>query len=44
VNEADLAELAVKAGVSPEWKDLAGVTHEVAPQTLRALLSLSRSI
>jgi 4-alpha-glucanotransferase len=40
VNEADLAELAVKAGVSPEWKDLAGVTHEVAPQTLRALLSL----
>jgi len=40
VNEADLAELAVKAGVSPEWKHLAGVTHEVAPQTLRALLSL----
>jgi 4-alpha-glucanotransferase len=40
VSETELRELAVKAGVAPEWKDLAGVTHEVAPQTLRALLAM----
>ena len=40
MKEAELAELAVKAGVAPEWRDLAGVTHEVAPPTLRAVLSM----
>ena len=40
MSEAELRELAVKAGIAPEWKDLAGVTHAVPPRTIRALLSM----
>ncbi|MBV9568356.1 MAG: 4-alpha-glucanotransferase, partial [Hyphomicrobiales bacterium] len=40
MSEAELRELAVKAGVAPQWTDLAGITHDVAPQTLRALLTV----
>ena len=40
MSEAELRELAIQAGVAPEWKDLTGVTHAVAPRTLRALLTM----
>jgi 4-alpha-glucanotransferase len=40
VSERELRDLAIKAGVAPEWKDLAGVTHAVSPQTLRSLLAM----
>ncbi|MEG3191198.1 4-alpha-glucanotransferase [Lysobacter sp. D1-1-M9] len=37
--QADLDDLAKRAGISPRWDDFRGKTHEVASDTLRHLLS-----
>ncbi len=39
MTDADLADLAADAGVAPRWKDVHHQWHEVAPDTLRAVLA-----
>ena len=39
MSEVALRELALAAGVAASWKDVFGVTHNVAADTLRAVLS-----
>jgi 4-alpha-glucanotransferase len=39
MSDAALAQLAVAAGLLPEWEDADGVAHIVAPDTLRAALA-----
>ena len=40
MSDAALRDLATRAGVAPQWKDVAGTTHDVSPETLRALLAM----
>ena len=35
----ELGTLAQAAGIAPNWRDVHGVWHEVAPDTLRAVLA-----
>ena len=39
MSHAPLTRLAEAAGISPRWKDFHGEWHDVAPETLRAVLS-----
>ncbi len=39
MTDSALQELALAAGVAPSWKDVFGVTHQVAPPTLRIVLA-----
>ena len=39
MSEPALRELASAAGVAASWKDVFGVTHDVTPDTIRAVLS-----
>ena len=41
MTDAALAALAEAAGVAPRWTDIHGQTHEVGPDTLRAVLLAS---
>jgi 4-alpha-glucanotransferase len=38
MSDAELLALAEQAGVAPRWRDAFGRTHDVAPDTLRAVL------
>ena len=38
MSDADLTALAEAAGIAPRWRDVHGGWHDVAPQTLRAVL------
>ncbi len=39
MSDESLRELALAAGVSPSWRDYRGGSHDVAPDTLRAVLA-----
>lgn len=38
MTDQSLRELAIRAGVAPDWTDQAGVIHQVSPASLRAIL------
>lgn len=38
MTDQSLRELAIRAGVAPEWTDQAGAVHQVSPASLRAIL------
>ncbi|MFI4994516.1 MAG: 4-alpha-glucanotransferase [Hyphomicrobiales bacterium] len=40
MSDEELRRLAAKAGIAPEWSDQRGVSHAVAPETLRSLLTI----
>ena len=42
MSDADLLALAEAAGVAPRWRDAFGSEHDVAPDTLRAVLRRAR--
>ena len=39
MTDADLADLATRAGIAPRWKDVHHQWHDVGPDTLRAVLA-----
>lgn len=41
MSDESLRELALAVGVSPSWRDYRGGSHDVAPDTLRAVLAAS---